>query len=108
MSRHYLAVNRYRSQTDPGFSNTWTVHECSAAHRRTILAEGLPLTRACDPRRFDGGAVYSTQGIRAVTPAELAQYIRDTTWSSSLRGRKAPRAGIRPDGEYYDPDYEDA
>ena len=71
---HYIAINAYRSSTDPGYGNTWTIYRCTAEQQRRLLSEGLPV-RDQVLLNADGSRSpsYSTQGIRTLTAAERAQ-----------------------------------
>lgn len=79
--RYFVAVNRYRSSTSDGISNTWEVRECEdQSHQRHILSEGLPVR---DQVALDAsgrrGPVYSTMGVRAATAAEVRRAKHDET-----------------------------
>ena len=72
--KYYIAINRYRSSTSDGFSNTWEIYSCSKEDRRKLMSEGLPVGDVCN---MDRSAIYSTVGIRAATKAEISKYNRD-------------------------------
>lgn len=71
--KSYIAINRYRSSTSDGFSNTWEIYSCSKEDRRKLMSEGLPVG---DVWNMDRSAIYSTVGIRAATKAEISKYNR--------------------------------
>lgn len=56
MTLHLIAINDYRSETSPGFANTWTVYSCQSEEQvQKLLKDGI------------GG---HTQGIRRATKRE--------------------------------------
>lgn len=69
---YYVAINHYRTSTDAGAANTWTVYRCSAAEQRRILRDGLPYRDVCS-LASDGtrSPISGTIGIRAATRAEI-------------------------------------
>ena len=72
---NYIAINKYRSSTSNGFDNTWVVYTVeSRAEQRKLLEKGLPVN---DCWHMDNSPVYSTNGIRIATPAEIRAAKRD-------------------------------
>jgi len=73
MSRHYIAINQYRSSTDDGFGNTWMLYLCTREEQRKLLTDGLPVS---DVWYEDGTKCWSTRGIRTLTKSERRQALR--------------------------------
>ena len=74
-TKAYIAINGYRSSTDDGFGNTWTVYECASAKMRNkILREGLPVRDQVILHDDGTRSPYCTKnGIRLATRQEIRE-----------------------------------
>jgi hypothetical protein len=85
---HWIVINTYRSPTDDGFANSWSIWRCRTAdERRRLLSEGLPYgSQHGWLQNADGSCelYVGTRGIRAATPAERRQALRDLERSCGL------------------------
>lgn len=86
MDKYYLAVNDYRTSTSNGFGNTWRVRWVpTKADRDRILRQGLPVKD--QEYILDDGKrspFFSTNGLRALTPAERSAVRRDPDMAERL------------------------
>jgi hypothetical protein len=81
----YIAINSYRTSTDHGFANTWTVYRCEPRVRAALLSKGLAVSDQV--RASDRGPVFSTMGIRPATAAErraFSKLSKSDPWATSM------------------------
>lgn len=75
---YYIAINDYRSSTDEGFANTWSIYRCrDRKHQQQLLDDGLPVSDQC--YLHDDGSrseCYSTKGIRLASRQEIREATR--------------------------------
>ena len=72
MKTYYIAINDYRTSNSPGFSNTWSIYECTRSEQRYLLTVGAPVRDLV--LLHQNGVRYqykTTIGIRLATRKEI-------------------------------------